>query len=162
MDGVLNSVQSTMYHKRLQTTPANEALCPIACANLSFILDSCPDVDLVISSTWRHYHDIEWIKNHLSKNGIDGDRVRGVTPELRSATGGNYGMRGQEIDAFIQDWHSKGFDHITDFVIIDDNSDMDPHFEKLVQTDSTVGFDWKDVERVAARFKIIKLPIIGF
>lgn len=157
-DGVLNSYQSTMYWDRhkLPEERLIHKLCPIATSNLQFLLDKCPDLDIVISSTWRKIHELEWIKDHLWKSGVDGSRVRGRTPVMGSR------MRGQEIDLFIKEWHEDGYDRIQDFIIIDDNADMAPHMDKLVQTNPNLGLSWDDVEKIALRFKIDKMPIICF
>lgn len=57
-DGVLNSVASFIYNNRqnllgLTDVPTHESFDPIACSNLQFILEELPDVQVVVSSTWR-------------------------------------------------------------------------------------------------------------
>lgn len=164
-DGVLNSVQSTMYWDRRGVDEGKliHKLCPIATANLAWLLSECPDLDIVISSTWRKHHSLEWLQEHLSGYGIPDHRIRGTTPQhLRGPHLGTYVDRGAEIDWFIKDWHSKGFDRIEDFIILDDNSDMEPHMDKLIQTDSRIGFSWLDIQKIAERWKIEKLPVVLF
>lgn len=145
-DGVLNSVQSFIYNNRqnllgLTNVPTHESFCPIASSNLQYILEELPDVQVVISSTWRKYKTIHAIQKMFETNHILPDRIVGMTPVLES------GYRGDEIHAYLKD-HPE----ITDFVIIDDDSDMEPYMGRLVRTDSRNGLTFRDAEKVIEKF----------
>lgn len=125
--------------------------CPIACSNVQYILDKNPDVQIVVSSVWRH-DGLKKVRKILARNGIDPKRVIGVTPDGAGldAEGelGN-GRRGCQI----QEWlttrnHARklaNLEPITDFVIIDDDADMEHLMHRLVQTDPNEGFMWRHV-----------------
>lgn len=141
VDGVLNSEWSTLsYWYRLGRVGVHcdvDTLCPLACASLRLIMESCPDTNIVVSSTWRLFDSLEWLqKMLLDQCGIPPARVIDITPALR-------GERGHEI----QKWLDDNTKHevlmpkyqVDDFVIVDDDSDMAHLMDKLVQTDSRLG-----------------------
>lgn len=93
---------------------------------------------VVISSTWRtlvHYSVLwEWLQHHGMRA-----KVLGVTPT-------NGICRGAEIDAWLRSplqgrqdneasWDGSVLKPVESFVILDDTDDMDPHMDRLVQTD---------------------------
>lgn len=92
---------------------------------------------IVLSSTWRHGWSIEQFEAVFSvfSFGFDGKFI-GKTPSIRDAT------RGQEIDKWLKDNNFHG-----NFVILDDDSDMEPHMDHLVQTDGTVGLTPQDMRK---------------
>lgn len=161
IDGVLNSIQSHLYHEYRQQEN-HHALCPIATSNLSWLVRT-HDLEIVISSTWRKYHETEWIKEHLETYSIPGEKIRGITPILHGPNKGTYVDRGLEIAKFMEVWHSKGFDHIEKFVIIDDNSDMAHLKDNLVQTNPLHGLTVKDLIKCQDILGVEnKLPYVGF
>lgn len=142
IDGVLNSVSSFIYNNRLNLlgltkTFSYESMCPIACSNLQYVLEECPDTKLVISSTWRKYNTLEELKDKFQKNLISSDRVIGVTPVDQD------GYRGTEIQSYL-DCNPE----VTTFVILDDDQDMKPYMNKLVRVDSKNGFTFIDAEKL--------------
>lgn len=142
IDGVLNSVSSFIYNNRLNLLGLNkdfshESLCPIACSNLQYVLEECPDVNLVISSTWRKFNTFEELKEKLDKCHVCADRIVGITPVDEDR------YRGNEIQKYLS-----AHPEVTDFVILDDDSDMEPFMDKLVKADSRNGFLFTDAEKV--------------
>ena len=141
-DGVLITVGSMIYNNRmkllgLSSIPSDQAFCPIASSNLEYILEECPDVFVVVSSTWRKGKTLKSLQKMFKMNHILADRMIGTTPEIK----GEY--RGAEIEAYL-----KEHPEVTDFAIIDDENDMDPYMDRLVQTDSRNGLTFSDAERV--------------
>ena len=145
-DGVLNSVGSFIYNNRLKLqgltdTPTHESFDPIACSNLQYILEELPDVQIVVSSSWRKYKTLAALQEIFKQNNLLPDRMVGTTPELPSR------YRGDEIEAYLKD-HPE----VTEFVIVDDDSDMKPYMDRLIKTDSRNGLTFTDAERVIELF----------
>lgn len=145
-DGCLNSVSSMIYNNRLlilglTTTPTHESFNPIACSNLQYILEECPDVWIVVSSTWRKFKTIAALQEIFETNNILPDRMIGTTP----VDPGRY--RGKEIEMYLKD-HPE----VTEFVIIDDDSDMEPYMDRLVKIDGRNGLSFTDAEKVIEMF----------
>lgn len=141
-DGVMNSIGSMIYNNRLNllgltTTPTHESFDPVASSNLQYILEELPDVQVVVSSTWRKYKNLAALQKIFEINNILADRMIGTTPVTEE------GYRGKEIESYLKD-HPE----ITNFVIIDDDSDMQPYMHMLVQTNASNGLTFTDAERV--------------
>lgn len=88
----------------------------------------CHDYDLkiVVSSTWRGR--LEMCKECLYSSGLSRDiEIIGATPWIG-------GYRGAEIKQYL-DAHPE----IEDFVILDDDADMEPFMDKLVLTNTYAG-----------------------
>lgn len=136
-DGVLNSEAS--FHmefkkkKRNQTiTKINETLSEVACSNFQMILDAVPEAQVVISSAWRVFFTLDWLKAHLTYYGIDGKRVMGVTGRTLS------GHRGREIREYLEDLEERIKEPV-EYIIIDDSvGDLQLYKERLIAT------TWKD------------------
>jgi hypothetical protein len=145
-DGVLNSVGSFIYNNRLKLlglteTPTHKSFCPVSCSNLEYILEECPDVQVVVSSTWRRNKTLEALKEILKVHHIMADRMIGTTPICASR------YRGDEIKEYL-DSHPE----VTEFVIIDDDSDMKPYMDRLVKTENRNGLTFTDAEKVIEMF----------
>ena len=97
------------------------------------------NADLVICSGWRNE---EYIQAHMVEvliaNGVRLNPLKylGITPDI------NNGHRGYEIQAWIE---SNKF--LGKFVIIDDEEDMMPMMDYLVNTNSGLGITDEDVEK---------------
>lgn len=120
-DGVLNSQGSFLLEKRRRDKNPNieisiqNTLCKVCTSNFQFILDQDPNktIKIVISSSWRIFNDLKWLKKKLKSYGIDSSRVIGVTPHS-----GMYYDRGAEIAAWLYNRAD-----IEKYVIIDDVDD---------------------------------------
>lgn len=145
-DGVLRSVSSMIYNNRLKLmgltdTPTHEALCPIACSNLEYVLETLQDVQVVVSSDWRKSRNLEALKKIFEENDILADRMIGTTPVAEDL------YRGDEIQTYLKD-HPE----VTEFVIIDNEDGVKPYLDRLVQTNSSNGLTFTDAEKVIEMF----------
>lgn len=129
-DGVLNSAASFLMESRRRkkdkrlTRPLNETLDRVCTSNFQYILDQCPDVKIVISSTWREVHKLSWLKKKLKSYGIDGSLVIGKTPSLWG------GLRGREISEWLEDHPD-----VKEYVVLDDNSlTTETHNKRFIKT----------------------------
>lgn len=148
-DGVLNSAMSFKKEINLNNkgrTPkvrVNETLCVNCTKNLQKILDAHPDVQIVISSTWRTLYSLDWLKDKLNSYGIDGSRVIGKTP------GYDIQPRGVEISQWLENWPE-----VTDYVILDDNriGNMEKHEGHFFQTNWETGLTTHIAKKVIKYF----------
>lgn len=145
-DGVLKSVSSMIYHNRMKLLgltdiPTHESFCPIACSNLQYILEECPDVQVVVSSDWRKSRNLEALQEIFKVNNILPERMIGATPVLDDQ------HRGEEIGLYLKD-HPE----VTQFVIIDDHNKVSPYESRLILVDSRNGLTFTDAEKVIEMF----------
>jgi hypothetical protein len=87
--------------------------------NLKRIID-VTGAKLVISSTWRMGNGLEGMIDMWKERDLPGE-VIGITPNFMVHFKTTL-CRGKEIDAYLEE-HPE----ITNYVIIDDDSDMEPH-----------------------------------
>ncbi len=104
-----------------------------------------PDVEVVISSTWREDHDLEALRCFFSANVRD--KIIGVTPSLDDGFDG--GGRQREIHAYLD---AAGLStKNASWVALDD---MQMFFENdyphLILTDSARGFDEENGDALLA------------
>lgn len=145
-DGVLSSIQSEIYFCRLETELGIKRLCcfqycPIAMSNLKVILNNIPDMNIVVSSVWRK-HSMNKMEEYFKDFRVPWERVIGVTPILGTS-------RGLEIQAWLDNNTDK---QIEDFVILDDDADMEHLLPKLVKTNNKIGLSLVEVEEIVKRF----------
>ena len=146
IDGVLNSVGSFIYNNRMQLlglsdTPTHTSFCPVSSSNLLYVLEELPDLQIVITSTWRKFDShMERLNEFFKTLGIF-EKVVGKTPRSEE------GYRGKEIESYLKD-HPE----VTEFVIIDDDSDMKPYMDRLVKTNGSNGLTFTDAQKVIEMF----------
>lgn len=160
IDGVLNSYASaTFWHfKRDQEKWENEVFNewkgslkeflardwdPIALSNLEELMRNVPDLKICVSSTWRLGETVETLKEIFCTAPLVRDAIFSKTPRQH----GDH--RGSEIDTWL-----KAHPEVTQFIILDDDADMDPHMDKLVQTDARNGFTYTDMLKICERFGV--------
>jgi hypothetical protein len=135
IDGVLNSVESTIAYHHLRghpTTIFSEAdrLDPITIGLLKCLVDAT-DAKIVISSTWRINYSLEELIAIFATHEWENAPLIGKT-----GRGGVGTVRGDEI----QEWLN-AHPEVTNYVIVDDDSDMlDEHRLHFVNTSGTTGF----------------------
>ena len=114
-------------------TPRTEFLHfdPICMEHLKHIIDET-NAFIVISSTWKIGTPFIELKAMFEPFGMF-QRVLGTTPNID----GDF-VRGREIDTWLNSIHAKRFD-IKNFIILDDDSDMEPHMNRLIQTNTQEG-----------------------
>lgn len=96
--------------------------------------------EIVLSSDWRYWlntddEDIILLERQLGKADLD---IMSSTPIT------SHGYRGAEIHQWLNEWTGEAVER---FVILDDNIDMKPYMERLVETDFKQGLCRKDVKR---------------
>jgi hypothetical protein len=101
----------------------------------------------VVSSTWREFHSLDWLQNHLNSFGFIGELI-GQTIVLPPVRMWQPAPRGNEI----KDWLNRFPSMVDKFVILDDNytETMD---DFLVLTDSRIGLTDADVKRAIEMLK---------
>jgi hypothetical protein len=132
--------------------------CPIACSNVQYVLDTDPDVRIVVSSVWRSW-GTRWIKRILARNGIDPAKVIGRTGDWEGVPPaeelGRKAERGDQIKVWLQyhqakvdgwtvdpSWYGRDegpVEPVTDFVVLDDDSDMTAVRENFVKVSGQTG-----------------------
>lgn len=104
------------------------------CVNRLNKITSLTGAAICLSSTWRIGDEdrFEVTKKYLASEGIDA-AIIGRTPKL-------YTYRGLEIQAWLDE------NEVDSFVIIDDSSDMEHLMPYLVETDTILGLQEKDID----------------
>lgn len=98
--------------------------------NLKKLMEKVPELEIVISSTWRIGTPIEELRIILSEFGIIKERIIGVTPQIHLSR-----IRGFEIEKWLYD----NIEKEAKIAILDDDRDMAHLIKYLFQTDSTIG-----------------------
>ena len=160
MDGVLNS------HAFFTSTPPPPEHCTsremflamidsVAVAHLKWLLDRSR-ADVVLSSSWRCAMDPTEVASMLRERGLGADWLGFVgetpTPKAMQAAGESIdpgGRRGREIDC----WLRRNNAHDRLFVILDDDSDMEPLMHRLIQTKYDTGLQREHVERALSALR---------
>lgn len=96
--------------------------------------------EIVLSSDWRCWwdkpdEDFKLLIDNLNKFGL---KLISKTPETV------HSYRGAEIHQWLNEWTGEAVER---FVILDDNIDMKPYMDRLVQTDFKRGLCREDAER---------------
>lgn len=145
IDGVLNSASSAVYYNRLWKNGnkvrkgyAKENFDLMAVSNLRNILETFPNLKIVVSSTWR-LSGYEKVKEDLFF--INPKRIIDITPATRRS------HRGTEIGMWLKGKKVKRY------VILDDDSDMGWRCIHLIQTRGVDGLTYSDMVRVIKRLK---------
>ena len=138
IDGVLNSLDHLIEMYTLHKRAFHSFDYPFdkKCLNNLNEIVNRTDSYIVITSTWRTRQEgrdklLEVLKGY----NLD-ERVVGYTPKLMS------GIRGQEIKKFLNETSLV----IDDFVIIDDDNDMEDLVTKLVLTKNKTGLTEENAE----------------
>lgn len=147
IDGVLNSADWYGHrpHKFLKDNPEESdwecELDPAALALFKKLVHDNPDLQIVISSTWRLNYELDEFKRRFAQMfTIEPSRVIDKTPRLGS-------IRGLEI----QDWLNRN-PQVTKFAIIDDDSDMGDLMDHLFKTSWQSGIQMSHVKELTEFF----------
>lgn len=136
IDGVLNSTRSYLAFKGYPHGFDKEQRAKFDEVAIELVkrLIRVSGAKVVLSSSWRHIHEIDAVAKGLDIEIID------RTPSSTD------GFRGREILVWLDKNQDKG---ITHYVILDDETDFtDEQTENhLVRTDENVGFGYKDYEK---------------
>jgi len=141
IDGVLNSQEYFADETNFAVEPSTylgyyaEKMDPKLVLRLNEIL-ARTGAKVVISSSWRSMFSKEEILECLLTNGFVGEIIDTTLRLLQD-------IRGTEI----QIWLDNTQESVESFVILDDDSDMGPLEDKLVQTTWAKGLQAEHVER---------------
>lgn len=104
------------------------------------LLRDHPQVEVVISSSWREVFDVDSLREEYFSPDIQ-RRIVDVTPLIPGA------MRWQEVQAYLDEARYAG-----PFIVIDDDaSEFPAQWEHLLLCDSEIGLDAAKREELAAR-----------
>lgn len=158
IDGVLNSIRSCIALKgyslpvslnlkpRHQFTDVNDDLIaefdPVAVGMLRELVKRT-GAEIVISSTWRLGADFDYFKKIFSHYNWEDFPIIGITPDLRET--GKRIWRGEEVQAWIDEFEKDGTHKVEKYICIDDDGDFKPAMP-LVQTDGKDGFSYANFE----------------
>ena len=138
IDGVLNSVASaTRYRTDKRFGDENVAA-------FNRIIDQT-SARIVISSTWRFGRTDAELGHVLRQQGVHG--------EIVGSTDRDFEGEGCPRGSLIQRWLDAQTEKPDRFIILDDNADMRPLRDRLVQTDSKVGLTDADADKAILMLK---------
>jgi hypothetical protein len=168
IDGVLNSQQYAIrfydLRKSKQTVDVNSwQFIDPDCLERIVRICSETNAKLIISSSWRNYDYVNTINNFNKYESLSQlvPYIIGVTPRSEER------VRGKEINYILDNWKLctddgyiskfyREFD-ITDYVILDDDSDMLPkQMDHFIQTDWTIGITEYQTGEIIKRFTKIE------
>jgi hypothetical protein len=138
-DGVLNSAEYMLSDRPTERERGGVmGLDPLAVARLNRLI-KVTSAEVVVTSVVRHRKRRTELCDILKARGFVGT-VRGMTPWH----GGDH-VRGLEIQAWLDEWtHALG---PIEFVILDDDSDMNHLLPRLVKTSFATGLTDSDVDQ---------------
>jgi len=137
VDGVLNSRQKLIEVYNKTKKPHHGYSYPFdeKCLNNLKILVEQTNSKLVITSTWRKDEEgINILLNTLKNYNLDNE-VIGYTPILNT-------KRGYEIITYLN-----SLEYNPNFIILDDDSDMEDLSPYLIKTNFDVGLTYDDVKK---------------
>lgn len=169
-DGVLNSKQHILATKDKDAPGRNtlkgadfEFMKKNVNANnmwcLKYILDNVPDLQIVLSTSWRSHFEMDQFKELFKEFGLDESRLIGKTPKkftseriheihmwLDDTTEAEYDENGKAINRKVEvDWMA-----VDDHVIFNLE---DPDKQRELLTDSWVGLTLPDAIKIIRHFK---------
>ena len=97
------------------------------------------EVKIVLSSTWRLGKSIDQIRSFFRFKTLQ-EAIIDKTPDHLKL----YNFEGKDTSrgTEIQEWLVTKGSNVEDFIILDDNDDMCPYMDKLIQTDFNYGFTY--------------------
>lgn len=109
-----------------------------SCSHIQYLLDSIPDLRIVVSSSWRTY-GLPAMRDILKQNGIDPTKIIAITDGPKEEPGET--SKVHHIVHWLQE-HPE----IDSYVIVDDEVEL-PHLKhKYVKPNPSVGMNLKDME----------------
>ena len=155
IDGVLTSKMSNTFI--FECPGENYDFNPYCVECLKYILDTIPDLKVVISSSWRNYPD-----NHIMIGRTNGETYKSLIPKIKELLGDR--LIGHATEAEKLDGKSNKYDaicdylnsdpDILDFVVLDDDptQGLQGFGEQFVKISSTTGLTLQDCKKVIDYF----------
>jgi len=153
-DGVIVPEQAYFYWEDMANKKRknpdlvrSDRCCPIAISNLNYVCKQVPNLEIVISSTWRKYFELEDLREILIEDGFKyAEKVVDITPSIRRGLSDSYGGRGTEIETWLKDKKD-----VQDWIALDDHAN---NIDKkhLIHTKQEVGFTLLDAYLLIERF----------
>jgi hypothetical protein len=154
-DGVLNNVAYLYLDKKDTGDYFADNLDPYNIRILNFILDACPNLSIIISSSWGGYYSLDALKVGLKSAGVRDKfikRIEDITPRKFSS------LRCHEVSWSVRDLEEEGYT-VSKWKTLDDY-DIFPlhgHFSDLkdreIKTDSRVGLTMIEAEEIIKYFE---------
>jgi hypothetical protein len=152
IDGVLNDLAFAHWVNYVAPKgPKYHHINPMLAANVAMVLQQCPAVRIVISSSWRQNRTLEELNTMLSDFGIPSEKIIGMTPRKPD------NPRGERILEWLVD--NKCPDNF--FLILDDDEDMSYLWPHHILTDADLGFTAPQAVQVAEHFQNQTLPYMA-
>ncbi len=132
VDGVLNHSGLMMQRSELLTSDElyKSMICP-SCVALLQLLIKETDAKVVLSSTWRRFHELEKNQEYIGVELLDKTIYMSGEP------------RGKEIKEWLD--NNK---QVTHYVVIDDDMDIEPYVSNHVVTSGrTGGFNFEAFQK---------------
>ncbi len=155
IDGVLTSKLSNTF---IFMCPGDRYdFNPYCIECLKHILDSIPDLKIVISSSWRNYPD-----NHIMIGRLNGETYKSLMPKIKELLGDR--LIGKATEAGQIDGESSKYDaicdylnnnsEILDFVVLDDDPSqgLQGFGEQFFKISSITGLTLQDANKVIEYF----------
>ena len=145
IDGVLNSVNKLIeiYHQTKKPHSGYQYPFDEKCLRNLQMLVQETDAKIVVTSTWRKDEEGKAaLQRALKEYGLD-ERVIGYTPVLFNQ------KRGREIEEYLSQFETR-----PNFVILDDDLDMENLLPFLVKTDMQTGLTHKNAREAIERLRI--------
>jgi hypothetical protein len=124
-----------------------------AVERLNRLCAAVPDLEVVLSSTWRRTMGAKYTEMNMRRQGYAGPRIVHITPtDVRARKFSESVQRGHEIQAWLErNLDLEKAESDLRMVILDDDSDMVHLKPHLVQTNPYVGLTDADVDQCIKR-----------
>lgn len=155
IDGVLTSKMSNTF---IFICPGDKYdFNPYCLECLKYILDTIPDLKIVISSSWRNYPD-----NHIMIGRSNGETYKSLMPKIKELLGDR--LIGNATEAKKLDGETSKYDaicdylnnnsDIVDFVVLDDDptQGLQGFGEQFIKISNTTGLTLQDCKKVIKYF----------
>jgi hypothetical protein len=119
-------------------------MCPVAMANLNYILERCPDVGIIVHSSIAKHLDWETFKSVLMLNGFNLEyeaRLLGVPPRKLSSD------RWDEIRFYLRD-----HPNVKEYMVLDDRTPPESMKENTIVVNQRTGLMWGVAKEVIEYF----------
>ena len=155
-DGVINTMGTYGRFHAAGEVLSNRLPVEPSCMEILNRIIERTGAKVVVSSSWRNFArgDRTMLQGLLAREGFRGEVVGVTPPSFRlkelvrwGERDRNWSQRGDEIKKWLDEQPEKH-----EFVVLDDDSDMDVVKDRFVQTDCREGLQEKHLEQVLRLF----------